>query len=73
VKERDRSCVDCGRHDLGEYDHVPEYETTAHHRRRTPTPLRPLPPPTPPPTDAFGPYDMEVVIELPEPGRITYA
>ena len=21
----------------------------------------------------FGPYDMEVVIELPEPGRITYA
>jgi hypothetical protein len=28
VKERDRSCVDCGRHDLGEYDHVPEYETT---------------------------------------------
>ncbi|MFN3215492.1 MAG: hypothetical protein ACE367_03245 [Acidimicrobiales bacterium] len=21
----------------------------------------------------FGPYDVEVVIELPEPGRITYA
>ena len=28
VKERDRRCVDCGRHDLGEYDHVPEFETT---------------------------------------------
>ncbi|MFN3220036.1 MAG: DUF222 domain-containing protein [Acidimicrobiales bacterium] len=50
VKERDRSCVDCGRHDLGEYDHVPEYETTrrthvdelqlrcapCHHRRHHP-------------------------------------
>ena len=28
VKERDRSCVDCGSHDLGEYDHVPAYETS---------------------------------------------
>ncbi len=28
VKERDRSCVDCGRHDLGEVDHVPEYDIT---------------------------------------------
>ena len=28
VKERDRSCVDCGRHDLGEYDHVPAFETS---------------------------------------------
>jgi hypothetical protein len=28
VKERDRSCVDCGRHDLAEYDHVPAYETS---------------------------------------------
>ena len=27
VKERDRCCVDCGRHDLHEYDHVPAYET----------------------------------------------
>ncbi|MFN3220016.1 MAG: hypothetical protein ACE367_26290 [Acidimicrobiales bacterium] len=50
VKERDRSCVDCGRHDLAEYDHVPEYETTrrtlvdelqlrcapCHHRRHHP-------------------------------------
>jgi 5-methylcytosine-specific restriction endonuclease McrA len=50
VKERDRSCVDCGRHDLGEYDHVPEYETSrrtivdelqlrcapCHHRRHHP-------------------------------------
>ncbi|MFN3220027.1 MAG: DUF222 domain-containing protein [Acidimicrobiales bacterium] len=50
VKERDRSCVDCGRHDLGEYDHVPAYETSrrtiidelqlrcapCHHRRHHP-------------------------------------
>ncbi|MFN3218756.1 MAG: DUF222 domain-containing protein [Acidimicrobiales bacterium] len=50
VKERDRSCVDCGRHDLGEYDHVPEYEASrrtivdelqlrcapCHHRRHHP-------------------------------------
>ncbi|MFN3218185.1 MAG: hypothetical protein ACE367_16955 [Acidimicrobiales bacterium] len=50
VKERDRNCVDCGRHDLTEYDHVPEYETTrrtivdelqlrcapCHHRRHHP-------------------------------------
>ncbi len=26
VKERDRSCVECGRHDLLEYDHTPAYE-----------------------------------------------
>ena len=30
VKERDRSCVDCGRADLLEYDHVPAYEQTGH-------------------------------------------
>jgi len=30
VKERDRTCVDCGRSDLLEYDHVPAYETTGH-------------------------------------------
>lgn len=28
VKERDRYCVDCGSHDLLEYDHVPPYELT---------------------------------------------
>ena len=28
VKERDRECVDCGRHDLLEYDHQPAYERT---------------------------------------------
>lgn len=28
VKERDRSCVDCGRTDLLEYDHVPPYSET---------------------------------------------
>lgn len=28
VKERDRTCVDCGRTTLLEYDHVPAYETT---------------------------------------------
>lgn len=26
VKERDRVCVDCGSHDLLEYDHVPDFE-----------------------------------------------
>ncbi len=50
VKERDRGCVDCGRHDLHEYDHVPDYETSrrtvvdelqlrcapCHHRRHHP-------------------------------------
>ena len=30
VNERDRSCVDCGRADLLEYDHVPDYETSGH-------------------------------------------
>ncbi len=28
VHERDRACVDCGRHDLLHYDHVPAYEQT---------------------------------------------
>ena len=28
VKERDRVCRDCGRADLLEYDHVPDFETT---------------------------------------------
>lgn len=30
VKERDKTCVDCGRNDLLEYDHVPAYEQTGH-------------------------------------------
>lgn len=30
VKERDRCCVDCGRNELLEYDHVPDYDTTHH-------------------------------------------
>jgi len=30
VKERDQSCVDCGRADLLEFDHVPDYETSGH-------------------------------------------
>ena len=30
VKERDRHCVDCGRHQLLEYDHVPAYTQTGH-------------------------------------------
>ncbi|MEZ5258248.1 MAG: HNH endonuclease signature motif containing protein [Ilumatobacteraceae bacterium] len=30
VKERDRTCVDCGRHELLQYDHVPDYETAGH-------------------------------------------
>ena len=28
VNEKDRVCVDCGREDLLEYDHVPAYEVT---------------------------------------------
>ena len=28
VKERDRTCIDCGRPDLLQYDHQPAYETT---------------------------------------------
>ncbi|MEL7208246.1 MAG: HNH endonuclease, partial [Actinomycetota bacterium] len=28
VKDRDRSCIDCGRTDLLEYDHNPPYEQT---------------------------------------------
>jgi len=30
VKERDRTCRDCDRQDLLEYDHVPPYEQTGH-------------------------------------------
>lgn len=30
VKERDQACVNCGRHELLEYDHMPAYETTGH-------------------------------------------
>lgn len=30
VKERDTTCVDCGRHDLLTYDHNPNYSTTGH-------------------------------------------
>ncbi|MDH3706412.1 MAG: HNH endonuclease [Acidimicrobiia bacterium] len=30
VKERDRVCVDCGRTDLLEYDHVPEFAQSGH-------------------------------------------
>lgn len=30
VKARDENCVDCGRADLLEYDHVPAYEQTGH-------------------------------------------
>jgi len=30
VKERDRCCVDCGREDLLQHDHVPPYEQTKH-------------------------------------------
>ena len=26
VKERDQACVDCGSHDVLQYDHVPSYE-----------------------------------------------
>jgi len=33
VKERDQTCIECGRHDLLEYDHLPAYETS----RRTQT------------------------------------
>ncbi len=28
VKERDRVCTDCGEHDLLQYDHVPDFETS---------------------------------------------
>ncbi|MGI9624776.1 MAG: HNH endonuclease [Acidimicrobiales bacterium] len=28
VKERDRKCVDCGRVELLEYDHIPEFEAS---------------------------------------------
>ena len=28
VKARDRACVDCGRHQLLEYDHSPDYDVT---------------------------------------------
>ncbi len=30
VKERDRTCVDCGRADLLQYDHTPPYEASGH-------------------------------------------
>ena len=30
VKERDKNCIDCGRHEILEYDHVPAYERTQH-------------------------------------------
>jgi hypothetical protein len=30
VKARDAACVDCGRRDLLEYDHVPAFESTGH-------------------------------------------
>lgn len=30
VKERDRVCIDCGSHDLLEYDHVPSFAETGH-------------------------------------------
>ena len=30
VKERDQVCVDCGSHDLLQYDHVPDYSITKH-------------------------------------------
>lgn len=59
VKERDQGCVDCGRGDLLEYDHVPTYAETGHtlidelelrcapcHRRRHATPMNGQPCPT---------------------------
>ncbi len=42
VNARDQACVDCGRHQLLQYDHAPDHP--AHTSRRAPTPLRPLPP-----------------------------
>ena len=30
VKERDRSCVDCGSTDLLQYDHDPDFEVSGH-------------------------------------------
>jgi len=30
VKERDRVCVDCGRTDIVEYDHIPAYDISGH-------------------------------------------
>ena len=30
VKERDRCCIDCGRRELLEYDHYPDFDTTHH-------------------------------------------
>lgn len=30
VKARDQRCIDCGRHELLEYDHVPTFEETGH-------------------------------------------
>jgi len=30
VKTRDQNCTDCGRNQLLEYDHVPQFETTGH-------------------------------------------
>ncbi len=30
VKERDRTCVDCGRADLLQYDHIPDYDQSGH-------------------------------------------
>ena len=49
VKERDRTCVDCGGDLLLEYDHTPRlrHVQTNNHQRTHP-PLRTLPPPTPP-------------------------
>jgi hypothetical protein len=32
VTARDRRCVDCGGHDLLEFDHVPEFDQRAHVR-----------------------------------------
>ena len=29
-QERDKNCIDCGRGELLEYDHVPDYELTGH-------------------------------------------
>ncbi len=32
VNARDQACVDCGRHQLLQYDHVPDHQTTQHTR-----------------------------------------